>query len=87
MQLTIEEAKAQLVTVQAAISDLIAGKRINQLRVGSGTFQRLYTFSEVMLTELKEHRDELLSFIDTSENTTPTFRNLSSIPLILHKNY
>ena len=87
MQLTIEEAKAQLVTVQAAISDLIAGKRINQLRVGSGTFQRLYTFSEVMLAELKEYRDELLSYVDSLEETTPTFRKHSSIPLILHKNY
>ena len=85
VQLTLAEAEIQLTTVQAAIEALISGKRINQLRVGSGTFSRLYVYSEIMLSELKEHRDELLATINELEDTLPTFKTNSHIPLRVHK--
>lgn len=84
-QMTLQEAELQLVTVQAAISNLIAGKRINQLRVGSGTFSRLYVFSEIMLSELKEHRDELLQYINSMTETLPVFKKNMTIPLLVRK--
>lgn len=83
--MTLVEAEAQLETVNAAIEALISGKRINQLRVGSGTFARLYVFSELTLDNLKQHRDELLAIIDTLEESVPIFRTHATIPLVVSK--
>ena len=83
--MTLAEAETSLTTVQAAIQTLIAGKRINQLRVGSGTFARLYVFSETTLDELKAHRDELLETINILEGTAPRFKNNMTIPLLVSK--
>ena len=80
LNMPIEEIKAQLLTVNTAIQDLILGKRLSQLRVGSSTFSRLYTYSEVMLDELKAHRKELLQALDEIENRLPTFRSHATIP-------
>lgn len=83
--LTLDEATAQLATVNAAIEALIQGKRLKELRVGSGSFQRLYTFSEITIESLKEHRDELLAEINALSATTPTFKTNMTIPLIVSK--
>jgi len=85
MKITLEEAERQLLTVNAAIEALIAGKRLNQLRVGSGTFARLYVFSEITLENLKQHRDELLSVIGGLEDVAPEFTKNMHIPLIVSK--
>ena len=83
--MTLAEAESQLTTVQAAIQTLIAGKRLNQLRVGSGTFARLYVFSETTLEELKAHRDELLETINILEEAVPRFKKNMTIPLLVSK--
>jgi len=83
--MTLQEAEAALSTVNAAIDALISGKRLNQLRVGSGTFARLYAFSEITLENLKAHRDELLSTIAILEGNPPTFKTNMNIPMIVGK--
>jgi len=85
MALPIEEARAQLLTVNVAISDLVAGKRIVELRVGSGNFQRLYRFGDVNLETLKALQSELLQVISTYDNSKPVFRTNATIPLIVGK--
>jgi len=83
--LTLEEATLQLTTVNAAIEALIAGKRLTQLRVGSGSFQRLYVFSEITMENLKSHRDELLAIVSSYNSSLPTFATSRTIPLTVGK--
>jgi len=85
MTMTLEEALAQLLTVNTAIEALIAGKRLTELRVGSGSFQRLYTFQELDIEALKEHRDELLSIIAELQPSVPKFKTNMTIPLLVSK--
>jgi len=85
MNITLEEAKAQLLTVNVAIQDLIAGKRITQLRIGSGNFSRLYVNQEVNLESLVAYRDELLNVINELEKKPMTFRTNAHIPTIVRK--
>ena len=84
-QMTLVEANAQLATVNAAIEALISGKRLNQLRIGSGSFSRLYVFSEITLDNLKAHRDELLAIIDSLEGNPPSFKKNMYIPIVVGK--
>lgn len=83
--LPLEEAQAQLTTVQVAISDLIAGKRLTSLRIGSGNFQREYKYQEISIDALYALRDELMQIIASYTQTLPTFRQHATIPLVVNK--
>lgn len=83
--MTLAEAQAQLTTVNAAIDQLLSGNRLTQLRVGSGTFQRLYTYQEISLESLTALRNELNSVIDALSPAIPIFRNNATIPLKVSK--
>ncbi len=83
--MTLEEAQLALTQVNDAISLLIAGKQINQLRIGSGAFVRHYAYGAITLDELKSYRAELLQIIDSYNLSDPTFRTNSSIPLTVRK--
>jgi len=85
MSMTKAEAEAELLIVNAAISDLIQGKRITQLQVRSANFQRLYGYQEITLEGLKAYRDELLGIINSLTDELPTFRKNTTIPLIVKK--
>ncbi len=84
-KITLIEAETQLSTVQAAIQALISGKRLTQLRVGSGTFSRLYVFTEITLENLTAHRDELLAIIAVLDEELPVFKKNTTIPLVVGK--
>jgi len=84
-QMTLAEAEAQLLTVNTAISDIIAGKRVTQLRIGSGNFQREMKFSEITIEALKELRSELMEIINSYNNVAPVFRTNVTIPLTVGK--
>ncbi len=84
--MTIEEAQTQLNTVNAAIQQLIEGKAILELRVGSGNFQRLYKYSDITMDSLLALRASLLQQInDLQPNLAPVFRNNANIPLVVRK--
>ena len=85
MALPLVEATAQLVTVNAAIQQLIEGKRLKELRVGSGNFQRLYMYSEISLEALKTLQQELLITIDSYAPATAVFRTNAHIPMVVGK--
>jgi len=83
----LDEAKRQLTTVQVAISDLISGKSVTQLRIGSGNFQREYKYwkPDTLLNTLLDLRNDLNLIIASYSTETPTFRKHSSVPLISRK--
>lgn len=85
-QMTKAEAEAQLITVNAAIQQIIEGKRITQLKVGSGSFTRLYTHQEISLEALKELRDELLTIIAVDVTAEETrFNTGLYVPMVVCK--
>jgi hypothetical protein len=84
-QIPLGELQLQLATIQAAITTLVEGKRLSSLRVGSGTFQRLYQFQEINLEHLRELRDELLEAIAVIAPAEVTFKTNMHIPLIVSK--
>jgi hypothetical protein len=85
MALPLVEAQAQLVTVNAAIQSIISGKRISELRIGSGDFQRTLRYQEVSFDELKILQQELLITVDAYAPATPVFRTNAHIPMIVGK--
>jgi len=85
MSLPLEEARAQLVTVNAALQSIISGKRITELRIGSGNFQRLLKYQEITFDELKILQQELLITIDSYAPSTPVFRTNAHIPMVVRK--
>lgn len=85
MAITLTEAQSQLASINAAIEQLVQGKRVTQLVVGSGSFRRQYTYQEISLEMLKELRDDLLKTIDVLEPATPNFKSNMTIPMLVGK--
>ena len=86
MPRTILDVQTELTTVSAAIQDMIAGKRITELRVGSGDFARLYRYQEITLNNLQAIRDELIQELaDLNGEGILQFRNMSSVLLKVTK--
>lgn len=83
----IEKAKETLLLVNAAIDQMIQGKRITRLEVGSQEFRRVYDYENVSLTDLKEMQKELLEIINTAEDAMPTYRSGGTIPLIVSRRF
>lgn len=90
MPLPLEEAQAQLTTVNAAIQQLIDGKRISELRVGSGQFARQYKYQEITMDSLRQLRAELLEVINIyakQSGQLPVFARNMQIPMVVGKDY
>ena len=86
MPRTVEEVRAELTTVNSAIQELISGRRLTQLRVGSGDFARLYVHQEISLDNLQSLRADLLQELAQLENTDGiTFRKESNIVMVTSK--
>jgi len=87
MARTLVDVEAELVTVNAAIQQLMQGKRVTQLEVGSGNFRRRYNYQEISMDSLKALRDELIAERDSLSITpvAPTFRTNATIPMVVGK--
>lgn len=84
--MTLTETELALSSVNTAIAQLIAGKRLLELRVGSGNFARNFRYGEVTLEALKEYRDELIQLRQSLLPIASTqFRANATIPLIVKK--
>jgi hypothetical protein len=85
--MTLEEAQANLATVNAAIQTIVEGKRVLRLEVREAGFLRVKENQEVTLDALRAYRNELLLLIGTLQTTpvAPTFRQFATIPLIVNK--
>lgn len=87
MARTKTEIQSDLDIVNAAIQNLISGKRLTQLRIGSGDFARLYQYSEISYDVLKGLKDELTQELAsiTADVNGMTFRKQTHIPLTVKK--
>ena len=47
LSISLVDAQTQLAIIQAALQDIISGKRINSLKVGSAQFTREYRYQEI----------------------------------------
>ena len=86
MARTEAEIQAEIVTIDAALQEIISGTRLTRLQVGSGEFARIYEHQEISYETLKAEKTNLLAELDT---LTPTddmvFRTNTSIPLVVTK--
>lgn len=86
MARTIDEVQADLTRVYSAIQDLIAGKRITQLRLGSGDFTRMYQYQEITYEVLKAEQADLTQELAALQAVPQMqFRTMSNIPLNVTK--
>jgi hypothetical protein len=86
MARTIAEVQADLTTVNAALQNLIAGKRITQLRFGSGDFARQYQYQEITYDVLKAEQADLTQELAALQSEPQMqFRTMSNIPLTVSK--
>lgn len=86
MAKTLAQVQAELVTVNAAIQEVISGTRLTQLRVGSGDFARLYVNQEVSLESLYAIQALLLAEEQQLVSSDGIkFRKETHIPLVVTK--
>ena len=87
MNLTLAAAQAELLTVNAALSDLYTGKRRKKVELGSHAFKRSYEFVDPadMLKVLRTERASLTEYINTLTQTTQVFRANTNIPMIVSR--
>lgn len=86
MARTLKQVQAELTTVNAALQNIIAGKRVTSLDIGSGEFRRSYSYQEITYDMLKAEQAELTQELAALE-TTPqmNFRTMTNIPLTVGK--
>jgi hypothetical protein len=72
---TLEELNADLLVVNNAIKQLIAGERVTRFRISSGTSISEYQFTEVTMEVLQKERVRILADIAAIEGSTPSFRS------------
>jgi hypothetical protein len=81
--MTLEEAQADLVTINAAISEYLTGKRRRTLKVGGKEFNRELGFADIKYSDLTAERTRLEGIISSLSSTTitPRFRQNTTFPL------
>lgn len=92
LAISLADAQTQLATVQAALQDIITGKRINHLVVGSGQFKREMQYQEITVENLRQMQAELLTDLDyytnlANGNSLPNFAPNRTIPMLTRKDY
>jgi predicted RNA binding protein with dsRBD fold (UPF0201 family) len=81
-------AYADLAKVNAAIDQMLSGKMIQRLEIGSMEFRRVYDYQKISLADLKEMRKELLDIIDSLEATSEViYRTGASVPLLVNRRF
>jgi len=77
-------------TVNAAIQQLVDGKRVSELQVGSGQFARRYKYQDISVDSLVILRNELLATINEINQAAgklPVFARNMQIPMVVSKEY
>ena len=85
--MSLVDYQNDLTNVNAAITRLLEGKAVTELRIGSGATLRYYKYTEITLDSLTALRNELLAKIQTLSSDTPVFRTNASIPLRIIKGF
>lgn len=85
MARTALQIQAELDIVNGALQSLYSGTRITELRIDTHILRRMHKFSEVTIEALLEQKHLLEQELLELSNTTPTFRQFSSLPLVVNK--
>ena len=84
--LTLDQLNRELSLVNSRIEQLIQGKAVTRLKVGSSSFARDYMYEATSLADFQEYRKYLIQEIhDKSVDATPTFRTNATIPNMVRK--
>jgi hypothetical protein len=83
--ITIDQANADLLTVNAAISDIYAGTRRKQVKIGTHDYFRIIENADPieLLKLLLAEKQRLQTYINSLDSTTPVFRGNTNIPIIV----
>jgi hypothetical protein len=85
MPRTITEIQTDITNVNAAITALLTGNKLLELRVGSGDFARTYRWQELSLESLYSMRTSLYEELTTVEVTTPIFSVGKTVPMFTRR--
>lgn len=81
-----EEISADLNTINSALQELVSGRRVTNLSLGYGDFQRTYNFQEISYEVLQNRRAELLNELSAySECEGLKFRSPVFVPIVVDK--
>lgn len=70
-----DELRAQLATLNSAITETLNGARLTKLVVGSGDFKREYNYAECSLEMLKRERTVVQQKLAAISTVEPVYRN------------
>lgn len=85
MPRTLIEIQTDITNVNAAITGLLTGNKLLELRVGSGDFARTYRWQEITLESLYAMRRTLYEELAVVEQTTPTFVVGKTVPMFVRR--
>ena len=85
MARTIIEIQTDITNVNAAITALLTGNKLLELRVGSGDFARLYRWQDVTLDSLYAMRKSLYEELAAITLEAPTFYVGKTVPLVVRR--
>jgi hypothetical protein len=83
--ITLAQANADLLTVNAAISEIYAGTRRKQVRLGTHDYNRTIENADPieLLKLLLAEKQRLQTYINSLDSTAPVFRGNANIPIIV----
>ena len=86
MARTIAEIEADIVTLKAAISEIVGGGRLTRLQLGSGEFARTYEFQELTYENLMAELGRLEAELVTVSPATETkYHTGNTLPMEIRK--
>jgi hypothetical protein len=83
--ITLAQANADLLTVNAAISEIYSGVRRKRVQIGTHEYTRFIESADPieLLKQLISERQRLQTYINSLDYTTPVFRGNTNIPIIV----
>jgi len=85
MARTAEQIQAELDIINGALQSLYSGTRIAEIRIRSDIVDNMKKFSEITIESLLFQKNLLEQELLALSNTVPTFRQYSSLPILVNK--
>ena len=85
MSRTSIEIQTDITNVNAAITALLTGNKLLELRIGSGDFARTYRWQELSLESLYSMRTSLYEELATVTTEAPTFSVGKTVPMFVRR--
>lgn len=85
MPRTIVDIEADILTINAALEELISGGRVTRLQTGSGEFVRTYDMQELTYENMLSEKNRLEDELAMLQPVEPVYRTGSTLPLQVRK--